>query len=154
MNMSPSFPAGHHLAMHWTLVSNYVAGDTFRAALTMTNRGEVALPAKGWAIYFNSCRKPKPETVTGGVAIEHVNGDLFKLQPKADFGSVAPGTSREIVYDGVYWAVVKTDAPLGFFVVYEDGTSGGRVEAIGDAEVAPLERPEQLTRKEGDRVPS
>src|SRR6266540_2773364 len=152
--MSPAIPRGHHLALQWKLVSNYVEDDTFRAALTITNRGAVPLPTRGWAIYFNSCRKAKPESVTGGVAIEHVNGDLFKLVPKADFGNLAPGESREIGYDGVYWAVVKTDAPLGFFIVHGDGTPEARAEAIGDAEIAPFERPEQLARKADDQVPS
>src|SRR5215510_9266064 len=132
MNEKPPGPPGAQLALKWEVVSNHFDGDTFRAALTITNHGDVRLPGTGWAIYFNSCRKPLPESVTGGVVIEHVNGDLFKLSPGAHFGSLAPGVSREIGYLAALWAVLETDAPIGFFIVYDEGTASAGVEAVGD----------------------
>src|SRR6185436_8543500 len=107
--MSQRYSRGAHLRIRWEVVSNHFDGDTFRAAMTIANHGDVRLPAAGWAIYFNGCRKPQPESVTGGVVIEHVNGDLFKLRPGAHFGSLAPGVSREIGYIGNYWSVLETD---------------------------------------------
>jgi hexosaminidase len=104
-------------------------------------------------MYFNSCRKPAPDSVTGGVVIEHVNGDLFKLSPGPRFGNLAPGVSREIGYVGSLWAVVETDAPNGFFIVYGEGSPGARVEAIGDPSIEPFDRPEQVTRTAADKVP-
>jgi hexosaminidase len=149
MHQESSGPRGAHLGLKWECVSNHFDGDTFRAALTITNHGDVRLPGSGWTLYFNSCRKPVPESVTGGVVLEHVNGDLFKLSPGPHFGSLAPGVSREIGYVAALWSVVETDAPMGFFIVYDDG----RVEAVGDAHVEPFERPEQVTRTPADRVP-
>src|SRR5438045_1939670 len=141
------------LELKWEVVSNHFEGDTFRASLTITNRGDVRLPGSGWSIYFNSCRKSLPESVTGGVAIEHVNGDLYKLVPGPRFGTLAPGVSREIGYVANFWAILETDAPMGFFIVYGDGTAEARAEAIGDPEVVPLTRPAQLTRTPADQVP-
>src|SRR5882724_2927474 len=142
--MSPlSYPRGAHLALRWAVVANHFEGDTFRAALTLENRGDVALSGTGWALYFNSCRKPLADSVTGGVAIEHVNGDLFRLKPGPRFGNLAPGVSREIGYLAAFWAIVETDAPLGFYVVYDEGTPHARAEAIGDPEVGPFIHPEQ-----------
>ncbi len=148
-----SGPTGSHIGLKWEAVANHFDGDTFRATLTITNHGDVRLPGTGWAMYFNSCRKPAPESVTGGVAIEHVNGDLFKLTPGPRFGTLAPGVSREIGYVANFWAVVETDAPNGFFIVYGDGSADPRVEAIGDPEIEPFVRPEQLTRKPEDKIP-
>jgi hexosaminidase len=149
MHQESSGPRGAHLGLKWECVSNQFDGDTFRASLTITNHGDVRLPGAGWALYFNSCRKPAPESVTGGVTIEHVNGDLFRLAPGPQFGSLAPGVSREIGYVANFWAVLETDAPLGFFIVYDDG----RVEAVGDPQIELFSRPEQLTRTPADKVP-
>jgi len=151
--MSRLYPSGAHLRIQWEVVANHFDGDTFRAALTLTNLGDTRLPDSGWAIYFNSSRKPDPETVTGGVSIEHVNGDLFKMVPAARFGTLAPGVSREIGYLANLWAVLATDAPNGFFVVYDEGTPHARVETIGEAKVAPFSRPEQMARNRTDDVP-
>src|SRR5262245_35054915 len=148
-----SYPCGRHLGLKWEVISNHFDGDTFRATLTITNHEDVSLPESGWAMYFNSCRKPLPDSATGGVIIEHVNGDLFKLLPGAHFGSLAPGVSREIGYLGALWAVVETDAPVGFFIVYDEGTAGAGVEAIDDPEIVPFSRAEQVTRTPADRVP-
>ena len=148
-----AYPCGRHLGLKWGVVSNHFDGDTFRATLTITNHGDVSLPGSGWAMYFNSCRKPLPDSVTGGVIIEHVNGDLFKLLPSAQFGTLAPGVSRQVVYLGALWAVVETDAPAGFFIVYDEGAARAEVEAIGDPEIVPFSRAEQVTRTPADRVP-
>jgi hexosaminidase len=149
----PAGPRGAHIGLRWEVVTNHFNGDTFRAALTITNHGEERLPGAGWAIYFNSCRKPMPGSETGGVVIEHVNGDLFKLVPGPHFGSLAPGVSREIGYVGNLWSVLETDAPAGFFIVFGEGGPDARAEAIGDPEIVPFTRPEQVTRTPADRVP-
>src|SRR5262245_10453435 len=109
--MNQRYPRGHHLGLRWEVVSNHFDGDTFRATITLTNHGDAKLPGAGWAIYFNGCRKPVSDSVTGGVVIEHVNGDLFKMSPGPHFGTIAPGVSREIGYVANFWSVLETDAP-------------------------------------------
>ncbi|WP_182075513.1 carbohydate-binding domain-containing protein [Deefgea sp. CFH1-16] len=65
-------------------------------------------------MYFNTCRKIKPETVSGDVEVTHINGDFWRLAPKAGFAAVAPGESRTFAYEGLYWVIAETDAPLVF----------------------------------------
>ncbi|TJZ74804.1 family 20 glycosylhydrolase [Chitiniphilus eburneus] len=148
-----SRPAGSQLKLTWECISNHYDGDTFLAELTLTNQSDAPLSGNDWAIYFNACRKVKPGTVTGGVDMVHVNGDLSKLVPTADFGTLAPGESRSIRYVGLFWVIQETDAPLGFYVVYGDGQADARAEAIGDPEIVPFTRPEQRNRSNGDKVP-
>src|SRR5262245_59115359 len=102
--MNQRYPAGAHLRITWEVVTNHFDGDTFRAVLTISNHGDVPLPPVGWTIYFNSCRKPKPESVTGGAVIEHVNGDFFRLAPGPEFGSIAPGASHAVEYIAPLWS--------------------------------------------------
>ncbi|WP_148716590.1 family 20 glycosylhydrolase [Chitinolyticbacter meiyuanensis] len=148
-----SRPAGSQLKLSWECVSNHYDGDTFLARLTLTNHSDAPLTGTDWALYFNTCRKIKPETVTGGVATSHVNGDLSKLTPTAEFGTLAPGETRVIEYIGIFWVIQETDAPLGFYIVYGDGSTTARAEAIGDPTIVPFVRPEQRNRSLADKVP-
>ncbi len=121
--------------------------------LTITNTSNRTLSSEGWALYFNSCRKTRPGSVTGGVDIVHINGDLSKLAPTAEFNELKPGESRTISYVGLLWVIQATDAPLGFYIVYDDGTPDARAEAIGDPEIAPFVSLGQRNRKPGDVLP-
>ena len=103
------------LELRWEVVSNHFEGDTFRASLTITNRGDVRLPGSGWSIYFNSCRKSLPESVTGGIAIEHVNGDLYRLVPAVV--TVANEVKRD---DGVVVTLGFRGGPRDFMVLGHD----------------------------------
>ena len=144
-------PTGSQLKFTWQNISNYVEGNKFECELTLTNHSAVPLSGNDWAIYFNFCRKVERDSVTGGTVIEHVNGDLFRLAPTADFGTLAPGDSRKITYLGRLWVTQATDAPLGFYIVYDDGTPAAHAEAIGDPEILPFTRDEQRNRGPGDK---
>ncbi|XZG71146.1 family 20 glycosylhydrolase [Chitinibacteraceae bacterium HSL-7] len=147
-----SRPAGSQLKLTWECITNHFDGDTFLAELTLTNLSDAPLSGSDWALYYNACRKPKPESVTGGVEMIHVNGDLSKLVPKADFGTLAAGESRTIRYEGLFWVVQETDAPLGFYIVYGDGSKDARCEVIGDPEIKPFVQDGQRNRSESDKV--
>ncbi len=147
-------PSGSQLKLKWECISNHHEGDNFLAELVLTNHSDSALSGNDWALYFNTCRKIYAESVTGGVAISQVNGDLFKLTPTADFGVLAAGESRTIGYKGMFWVIQETDAPLGFYVVYDDGTPAASAQAIGDPEIVPFTRPEQRNRNLNDKVAS
>ncbi|SMC29753.1 hexosaminidase [Andreprevotia lacus DSM 23236] len=147
-----SQPAGAQLQLKWECIQNGHDGDNFIAELTLTNRSAVPLSASGWGLYFNTARKIRPESVTGGVAVSHVNGDLSRFTPTADFGTLQPGESRVIRYTGIFWVIQETDALLGFYIVYNDGTPNARAEAIGDPHIVPFTRPEVLNRNGADKV--
>lgn len=142
-------PAGAQLKLKWECLSNHYEGDNFLAELTVTNLSDKALSGQDWALYFNTCRKIRPETVQGPVAMEHVNGDVSRFIPTADFAGLAAGESMVIRYQGIFWVINETDAPLGFYIVYQNSVA----EAIGDPEIVPFSRPEQCNRSLTDLVP-
>ncbi|GAB7129430.1 family 20 glycosylhydrolase [Silvimonas sp. JCM 19000] len=145
-------PAGSQLKLTWQNIGNHVDGDNFECELTLTNHSATALSGNDWAIYFSFCRKVHPDSVTGGVGIKHINGDLWQLTPTADFGTLEPGASRKITYRGMFWVIQNTDAPLGFYIVYDDGTPAAHASAIGDPEIIAFTRPEQRNRNLNDKV--
>jgi hexosaminidase len=50
----------------------------------------VSAPSQGWSIYFSSVN-PILAADGGGLALTHINGDLYRLTPTADFGGFAAG---------------------------------------------------------------
>ncbi len=147
-------PLGAQIKLKWECVSNLVEGEFFLAELTISNLSDAILPATGWALYFNTCRMIKPETVTGGLIAGQVSGDLFCLFPGADFAEMAPNTSRVIRFKSALWVISETDAPLGFYIVYNHGAPDEYAEVIGDPEIVPFARTEQCKRVALDNVPS
>ncbi|BCL75985.1 beta-N-acetylhexosaminidase [Jeongeupia sp. HS-3] len=151
--MSTPYPAASHLALSWTCICNSHDGDNYRAELQIRNLSHLPLPESGWGLYFNTCRQINPERVSAGVCITHENGDLWRLSPTAEFGVLAPGETRVIGYEGPFWLISDTDAPLGFYMVYDEGAGGERVEDIGDPDIAPFLSDAQRNRNHLDRVP-
>jgi hexosaminidase len=136
------------IAIEWECLSNFAGDEVFAARLRLANQSGAPI-APGWALYFNTCRKVLPHTVEGGYAIEHQNGDLFRLVARSGEPWL-PGQVHEIVYQSCFWAINLTDAPLGFYLVQGDG---GEPTDLGDPQIVPFVRAEQLHRRRGDRVP-
>jgi hexosaminidase len=136
------------IAIAWECLSNFVSDAAFSARLTLRNASDLPI-APGWALYFNTCRKALPDTVDAGYAIEHLNGDLFRLT-QIGRGPWLPGQAHEVRYRAEFWAINVTDAPLGFYLLPGDG---GSAVDLGDPFIVPFTRPEQLHRQAGDRVP-
>lgn len=142
-------PGGPAIAIAWECLSNYTRDDAFSARLTLHNDSLEAV-APGWALYFNTCRKVIASSVSAGFAVEHVNGDLFRLtMPGAS--AWLPGETHTVEYEALHWAISITDAPLGFYL--EPG-GGGKPVDLGDPEIAPFARPEQRHRMRGDLLPT
>jgi hexosaminidase len=135
------------VAVTWECVSNLVADEVFAARLSLTNVADAPL-APGWTVYFNSCRRVLPGSVSPGFHVTHVNGDLFAL---AGTGGAPwqPGDTLDVRYDAEFWAISATDAPLGFYLV----DAGGRTVDLGDPQIVPFVRPEQLQRHAHDLLP-
>ena len=138
---------GTPIALAWACLDNLVGEQLFAARLDLRNvSGRTIAP--GWAVYFNTARPPLADSVAAGHAMVHVNGDLFRLA--ADDGAAwLPDAARAVVYRARFWAISKTDAPLGFYLVEADG----RVSALGDPEILPFTEPRQLQRHAGDLLP-
>jgi len=140
---------GPAIAIAWECLSNFIRTDAFSARLSLSLGSDGAAPiAPGWTLYFNTCRKILPETVSPGYAIAHVNGDLFALTGQ---GAWLPGQTHTIDYEALHWAISITDAPLGFYLVPGGGAAP---YDLGDPAIAPFVRPEQRHRWRGDPVPT
>ena len=138
---------GVPVAAAWACVSNLVADDVFAARLLLTNVSGAPIAA-GWTVYFNACRRVLAGSVSAGFDLEHVNGDLFALRrPGGD--AWQPGETLDVRYDAQFWAISVTDAPLGFYLV----EASGRTVDLGDPDVDPFARPEQLQRHARDVLP-
>lgn len=135
------------LAVRWECLSNLIDEQAFSARLTLLN--ETGAPiAAGWALHFNTCRPLRPGSVEAGYAIEHVNGDLFRLTALSG-APWQPGEEHVLHYEAGFWAISITDAPLGFYLVTADGAAFD----VGDPDIVPFARPEQLQRHLRDLLP-
>jgi len=140
---APALP----ISIAWACVSNVDDQDTFSASLTLRNLGAAAI-APGWTLYFNACRKIVPGSVAAGFTIDHVNGDLFRLRATTA-STWLPGQAFTVAYQGRFWVISATDAPLGFYLVDADGT----VTDLGDPAIAPFATPQQRQRGPDDITP-
>jgi len=131
----------------WECLSNLVGEEAFSARLAIRNLSDAPIAA-GWELYFNTCRRVLADTVDAGYRVDHLNGDLFRLRAtgSADWLS---GQALEIGYVAQFWAISVTDAPLGFYLIEADG----QVSDLGDPEILPFARPEQLHRNARDLLP-
>jgi hexosaminidase len=131
----------------WECLSNLVDEQVFSARLALRNDSGQGI-APGWSVYFNTARPPIAASVDAGYAIEHLNGDLFRLSASGG-AAWLPGESLEVRYQARFWAISITDAPLGFYLIEADG----KVSDLGDPEILPFARAEQLQRNLRDQLP-
>ncbi|MDO3628661.1 family 20 glycosylhydrolase [Mucilaginibacter sp. BT774] len=105
-------------------------------AITITNTGKNTLPSSGWKLYFNSPHDFLPTSPTGNVKVEHINGDLFSFTPLNTFTELKPGGSVRIEFIDTDNIVNFTDAPEGFYVVWDAQTDKGY--SVGGVNIAPF----------------
>ena len=134
-------------ALRWELKGDVFADardrGASRAVFTLTNNDTAPLPARGWAIYFNALLPPTPGSERGGIVIEPVIGELFRMVPDASFKGLAPGQSVQFEYlTGLIGNV--TQAPAGPYIVFDRDPAKGH--AIKNYKALPFERPDQQGR--------
>ncbi len=135
----------------YSVKSNFHNQDkSFLGEITLTNRSDVDLPAgkQDWQIYLHNVRK-MTEGVSQGLRIEHVNGDLHRLTPTAEFPGLVGGAQLTIPFEAAVWIVAYSDFMPRAFVVAK-GTKPA-IFANTDSEdfsdfVAPLTTEQQLRR--------
>lgn len=136
------------IEISWELLSNFEDDNQFRAHLSFYNRGDDTFPSKGWTLYLNSIRALNAESFLPEFDMIHINGDFFKLEPTDAFEPILPGESIQIEYLGSFFSIKKTDAPQGFYFVFDDGN----VETVESVEVKPFETEEQVHRSPDDNL--
>ena len=138
------------LSLQWEIVeNNYKGGTQFLSAFTLTNNG-AAFPATGWKFYFNFPRMIQPASVTGGVSIQHINGDFYSLSPTQNFKGLAPKASARIEFVSGAWAINITDAPAGLYLVWDDAPNKGL--PLTHYTVKPATQPKQYMRTPADKL--
>lgn len=72
---------------------------TFNGQIELINNSTLPLPQgqSDWAIYFHLIRKIE-DSLSQGVKIEHVQGDLHRLVPTTEFAGLASGASLSIAF--------------------------------------------------------
>jgi hexosaminidase len=142
---------GKNLSVSWRVMENHHDDKSqFLSALTLANTGKSTFPSSGWTLYFNFVRNILPGSVTGGVAIDRVNGDLFRLRPLPEFKAIAPGKKIEIQFAAADWVVNFTDAPAGLYLVWDSAPTHG--VAIERYVIEPSTEPKQYLRFPQDKI--
>ncbi len=137
--------------LRWGVVDNHLEAG-FRSSLTLVNHGSE--PLRGdWTIFFNFLRVVDSESVTPPLAIDHVNGDLYRLTPRAGFEELASGGSVTVEFLAQAWAVSVTDGPAGAYLVRGDAQSGAALITPVDIEIEPFVSERQTDRGPNDNRP-
>lgn len=140
------------LQLRWSVVRNVFSAERPRgrslARLALTNLGEQPLQAQGWALYFNSMDGVQTGAVGGGMVLEPVSGQLFRLRPAAGFAGLAPGATLDIDYFHRV-VLINTDmVPKGPYLVFDSHPEKGH--AIANYRIDVMTRPEQLDTGSAD----
>lgn len=135
--------------IEWKLISNFEPDNNLRAVLTLINNGDEEIPADGWSLYFNSIRILDTESFPEQFKVSHIGGYFFKMEPSGQFEPIAPGERRDIEYLTRFFAIKKSDAPEGFYFVFDDES----IEIVESVKVHPFETPEQANRSPNDHIP-
>ena len=133
---SPPFNAGD-LQIKWEAVQDDYQGKAQSLnAITITNTGKNTFPANGWKIYFNSPHDFLPASPTNNVKVDHLNGDLFSFTPLSSFTELKPGASVRIEFIDTDNIVNFTDAPEGFYIVWDAQADKGY--SFGGVSITPF----------------
>ena len=110
------------LKIDWQLVTNnYQGKEQYLFTIRLTNTGKKAmLPATGWTIYYNANREVIKNPVEQPLETFRIHGDLFYLKPTASFKGLKPGESIQIEGIGGAWAFNISDAPAGYYLVWDN----------------------------------
>jgi hexosaminidase len=139
------------LHLRWEVIeNNYQNKAQSLAALTLVTTQGFVLPAKGWKLYFNFLEPVVANSTTGNLDITHINGDLYCLSPKADFGGIAQNDSLKIELAALNWLVNKTDSPLGFYLIWDNAP--GKFYPVNNPELIPSTQAKQFARMPADHV--
>ncbi|WP_316841678.1 family 20 glycosylhydrolase [Pedobacter gandavensis] len=142
-----------NIAINWQIIENNHAGaGQFLSSLNIQNKDIIPLSNKNWKLYFNFARRIIAKTVSGEVEIVHVNGDLYYIRPTDKFVPIKNGASVNIEFASSDWAVNHTDAPEGFYLIYDNDPL--KPLPINQVKAIPSTSPAQFARNKQDRVPA
>ncbi|WP_316822446.1 family 20 glycosylhydrolase [Pedobacter gandavensis] len=142
-----------NIAINWQIIENSHAGaGQFLSVLNIQNNSPIPLMNKNWKLYFNFARRIITKTVSPEVDIVHVNGDLYYIRPTDKFVPISNGASLNIEFASSDWAVNRTDAPEGFYLILDQDPL--KPIPINNVKAIPSTSPAQFARNKQDRVPA
>jgi len=121
-------------SISWKITDNKLNPNQSISELVIANKSSRTLENEGWTLYFNYIRTIKPESVTGGVKVEHINGDFYKIAPEENFEAITSGDSTKISFAANGISIKKSDAPSGFYFVFDDES----ISNVGSVEVISI----------------
>ncbi|WP_339907786.1 family 20 glycosylhydrolase [Symmachiella dynata] len=145
---STEIPDTSHLHLKWIHDANvdgpetyehhheYLAKSKNKARLVLTNNGQTALPAKGWALYFRigpfmyldeEAFAQDNETVKA--SFTGIQG-RYKIEPTDGFKPLKADESLTIPIVGMRQIMLNSDPPVGFYLVSID--EDGNEALVGD----------------------
>ncbi|TDW97382.1 family 20 glycosylhydrolase [Dinghuibacter silviterrae] len=141
-----------NLSLRWELLSNFYQGRRqAHCVLVLTNTGREALPPSGWALYFNGSSTPQAGPTPAGLQIDNLSGCLFRLRPTLGFLGIGAGDSVRMEYIASDYAANTSDAPEGWYLVFDNAPSKGY--PVAHYTKTPITRPELFDRYPGDHIP-
>ena len=134
------------LEIEWHLIkNNYENKSGFLSALTFRNNSTQNLLSGGWKMYFNlryhgyNLSSLNPE-----LKITHVSGELFSIEPAANFSALQAGQSITMEYTGKGRVANYQDVPSGFYWVSDTNPDVaidlGKVVIVGNASAGTNEK--------------
>lgn len=143
------------LRLRWEVQRNVFTPDNTGgrslAMLTLTNLDRQALPARGWAIYFNCVAGLELKPIDGPFEIERVSGTWFRMRPGPGFQELASGQAARLSFYHPEVMVKTAKAPTGPYVVFDSAPDLGH--PLADYAIAPLTRAEQWDHGPKDPMP-
>lgn len=141
------------LQLSWTVYeNNYLGKEQNRSAITVRNLAAQGFPAQGWKIYFNYGKKMQPIGDLQQLKITHVNGGLYYLSPGKDFKGLVAGAEIAQQYVANSWIVNSSDAPQGFYLVWDDAPAKGI--PLQPIVIVPPAAQQKLKRFAADQEPA
>jgi hexosaminidase len=161
---TPEVPS---IAVAWRPVDHSADGGVFSSELTIKNAGPGTLGASGWHLYFSFVRRVLSDGERDGAMVQdlagqgvHVakadaaaSGDYLVLEPLPGFAPLGPGQQRVLTVLAENWAIMKTDAPAGFHIAFDDRTPDGTARAVPATIELDASDPKQTMRFGGDVMP-
>lgn len=95
-------------------------GTCFRVKLTLSS--PIDIGGSDWAIYFSNV-EPLKETESDTFSVSHINGDLYRLVPKAGFTGFTGGVPYEATLWGVGSVLSHYYAMPNYYVADSEGAA-------------------------------
>ncbi len=122
--------SSNELTLTWKpITENYNTKGETLSELILSNNGKIKLSPNGWVIYFNAPNPYQLQNDTSQFIVEQINGDFFKVYPKASFKGLTIG--KQVKFNVLSRALKNiTDYGKGFYIVFDNDKTPINIEII------------------------